>query len=65
MWDVMPLDYEAKLTGEQVFEHVKQYVRPGSVLVFHDSHKAFDRVKIALPLTIEHLLQQGYTFQKL
>ena len=64
-WDVMPMDYDNRLDATQVFENVKQYVRPGSVVVFHDSLKALDRLQTALPKTIEYLLNEGFTFKKL
>ena len=61
-WDVMPMDYDSRLTANDVFENVRQFVRPGSVVVFHDSLKAFDRLQTALPRTIEELLSKNYTF---
>ena len=65
LWDVMPMDYDNRLNAKEVFENVRQFVRPGSVIVFHDSLKARDRLKTALPQTIEHLLNEGYTFKPL
>lgn len=65
MWDVMSQDYNQQLNGWQVLKNVTNFVRPGSVIVFHDSIKAFDRLKIALPNTIEYLLGNGYDFKKL
>lgn len=64
-WDVMPMDYDNRLTGQEVFEHVMEHVRPGSVIVFHDSLKAKERLTTALPRTIEHLIKRGYTFEPL
>jgi peptidoglycan/xylan/chitin deacetylase (PgdA/CDA1 family) len=64
MWDVVTRDYSKYLTPAQVFENVKKYTRKGSVIVFHDSLKAASRMKDALPRSIEWLLEQGYTFEK-
>ena len=64
-WYVMPMDYDSRLTANDVFENVRQFVRPGSVVVFHDSLKAFDRLQTALPRTIEELLSKNYTFKTL
>lgn len=61
-WDIMPKDYDSSLTPEQVFDNVRRYVRDGSIIVFHDSIKAGDRMRYALTHTIEYLKQQGYTF---
>ena len=63
MWDVVTRDYSRLMTSEQVFENVKNHTRNGSIIVFHDSIKAGDRMKEALPKSIEWLLEQGYTFK--
>ena len=63
MWDVVTRDYSRLMTGEQVFENVKKYTRNGSIIVFHDSLKAENKMKIALPKSIEWLLNEGYTFK--
>jgi peptidoglycan/xylan/chitin deacetylase (PgdA/CDA1 family) len=63
MWDVVTRDYSKYLTADNVFENVKKYTRNGSIIVFHDSLKAVERMKEALPRSIEWLLEQGYTFE--
>jgi peptidoglycan/xylan/chitin deacetylase (PgdA/CDA1 family) len=63
MWDVVTRDYSKFMTSEQVFNNVKKYTRNGSVIVFHDSLKAENRMKEALPRSIEWLLEQGYSFE--
>ena len=64
-WDVMPADYDKSLSPEQVLQNVKDFVRPGSVIVFHDSIKAGERMRYALRGTIEHLKALGYEFATL
>ena len=63
MWDVVTRDYSHLMTADQVFKVVKKYTRNGSIIVFHDSLKAGDRMKESLPKSIEWLLEQGYSFQ--
>ncbi|GHT02824.1 polysaccharide deacetylase [Bacteroidia bacterium] len=63
MWDVVTRDYSCLMTPEQVFDNVKKYTRNGSVIVFHDSLKAEEKIKYALPKSIEWLLEQGYQFR--
>ncbi|NPA37625.1 MAG: polysaccharide deacetylase family protein [Chlorobi bacterium] len=63
MWDVLSKDYDASLSWEDVYGNVKKFVRPGSVIVFHDSLKALPHVVKALPVTIKYLLNQGYRFK--
>ncbi|MDR2040713.1 MAG: polysaccharide deacetylase family protein [Tannerella sp.] len=65
MWDVVTRDYSPHMTSQGVFNIVKKYTRNGSILVFHDSLKAADRMKEALPRAIEWLLNEGYRFKLL
>jgi hypothetical protein len=60
MWDVVTRDYSPHMTPQGVFNVVKKYTRNGSILVFHDSLKAVDRMKGALPCAIEWLQSEGY-----
>lgn len=63
MWDVVTRDYSNRLTADEVFENVKKYSRPGSIITFHDSLKSIDKLKTALPKSIEWLRDQGYEFK--
>ncbi len=65
MWDVLSKDYDNRLAADEVFENVKRYVRPGSIIVFHDSVKAWPRLKEALPKTLDYLINEGYSFKVL
>ena len=65
MWDVVTRDYSKLMTSDMVFEVVKKYTRPGSIIVFHDSIKAGDQMKESLPRSIEWLMEQGYSFKLL
>lgn len=63
MWDLVTRDYSKRLNGRQVVEKVKRYARNGSIITFHDSLKAEENIKYALPKAIEWLLEQGYEFK--
>lgn len=63
MWDVVTRDYSNMLTAEDVFNNVKTYVRNGSIITFHDSLKSIDKLKTALPQSLEWLISQGYEFK--
>lgn len=65
MYDVISRDYNYKLTGEQVLNNVKRYARKGSIIVFHDSLKAENNMKYALPRAIEWLKSKGYSFERI
>ena len=63
MWDVVTRDYSNRLTADDVVENVKKYTRNGSIITFHDSLKSIDKLKTALPQSIEWLMEQGYEFK--
>lgn len=65
MWDVLSGDFDTALSGEDCFERCKKAIAPGSIIVFHDSVKAFPRLKICLPLLLQYYSKQGYCFEKL
>lgn len=63
MWDLVTRDYSTRLNGRDVLFNVRRYVRPGSIITFHDSLKSEDKLLYALPRSIEWLLSQGYSFK--
>jgi len=63
MWDVLSIDYNSGLTGERVLQNVTRNVKPGSIIVFHDSDKASDNLYYALPRTLEFLRDEGYSMK--
>lgn len=65
LWDVLSGDFDLNITGKQCFENCKNNIENGSVIVFHDSVKAFPRLKICLPLVLKHYSEQGFTFEKI
>ncbi len=62
MWDVLSGDFDEKVSPEKCYQNVINNVQNGSIIVFHDSLKAFDRLKYALPKTLKHLSENGYQF---
>ena len=62
MWDVLSADFDRSLTAEQCARNVIRHARPGSIIVFHDSEKAFDRLRGALPVVLQHFSGLGYRF---
>jgi peptidoglycan/xylan/chitin deacetylase (PgdA/CDA1 family) len=65
MWDVISCDYNQNITKEEVLRNVLDFVRPGSIITFHDSKKAAPHLKWVLPQAIEALKSQGYEFGKI
>lgn len=65
MWDVLSADYDINLTKEKCLENVIKNVQSGSIIVFHDSIKAFPRLEYVLPRVLKHLKENGFNFKTL
>ena len=65
LWDVLSCDFDTRLDGATCLRYVIDGVRPGSIVVFHDSLKAEDRLREALPATLAHFATLGYRFRSL
>ena len=65
MWDVLSMDYDNRLNAREVANNVIRYTRSGSILVFHDSKKAWNNLQDALPASLDALLKKGFVFRKL
>lgn len=65
MWDVLSGDFDTSISGEKCFENVKKNTGKGSIVVFHDSSKAFSRLEYALPQTLSYFTEKGFVFKSL
>ena len=65
MWDVLSGDFDVALSPAKCTRNVIRNVKPGSIIVFHDSAKAFERLQVALPATLEYFTQLGYRFESI
>ena len=63
MWDVLSGDFDPSVSGKQAADRVIRKSRSGSIVVFHDSTKAFPVLQEALPLVLAHFSGEGYTFE--
>lgn len=63
MWDLVTRDYSKWLTADDVVNNVKRYARNGSIITFHDSLKSIDKLRTALPESLQWLKDQGYAFK--
>ena len=63
MWDLVTRDYSKWLTAEDVVNNIKRYARNGSIITFHDSLKSIDKLRTALPESLQWLKEQGYAFK--
>ena len=65
MWDVMSGDFDPSISKEQCLSNVIKNTEKGSIIVFHDSEKAMDKLKFVLPKVLKHFTDLGFTFQQL
>lgn len=65
MWDVLSGDFDQTITKERCLKNVLNHTQAGSIIVFHDSVKAADRMQYALPRVLEYYAKKGYAFSPL
>ena len=65
MWDILSGDFDTSITNEKCLSNVVDHYKSGSVIVFHDSLKAKDKLMYALPGVLEHLTDHGFKSESL
>lgn len=65
MWDVLSADFDVTITPEKCLQNVIKNTVSGSVIIFHDSVKAYQNLQYALPKAIANLKERGFRFGKL
>ena len=65
MWDVLSGDFDISCSLQQCLANVLLASVPGSIIVFHDSEKAFPRLEYTLPRILRYFSEKGYLFKSL
>lgn len=65
MWDVMSYDFDNKLSPKECVANVLENIKPGSIVVFHDSLKAKDNLRNSLPIILKALHEEGIKMKAL
>ncbi|HWB27140.1 MAG TPA: polysaccharide deacetylase family protein [Chitinophagaceae bacterium] len=65
MWTVLSGDFDTAISPQQCLQNVVKHTGAGSIVVFHDSAKAYQRMAFALPKVLEHFTEKGYVFKAL
>ncbi|MDV7186149.1 polysaccharide deacetylase family protein [Lutibacter sp. TH_r2] len=63
MWDVLSADFDTEISKEKCLRNVIKNTENGSVIVFHDSVKASEKVKFVLPQILDYYTAKGYLFK--
>jgi peptidoglycan-N-acetylglucosamine deacetylase len=65
MWSLLSRDFDQKMSGLNCLNTVIARTKPGSIVVFHDNTKAWERLEFTLPRFLQHFTAEGYTFSVL
>ncbi len=64
-WSHITYDFDKVLATSKRQKNTLKRVKNGSIVVFHDSDKAFPQLENELPKLLEHWHQEGYRFEGL
>lgn len=65
MWDIISMDFDQTITPEECLNNILKNTQSGSIIVFHDSVKAWKNLEYVLPKTLEYLNEKGFVCEKL
>jgi len=65
IWTILSGDFDKKCSPEQCLGNVIGNAKNGSIIVMHDSEKAFTRLRYALPEMLKILSDKGFQFEKI
>jgi peptidoglycan/xylan/chitin deacetylase (PgdA/CDA1 family) len=65
MWDVLSGDFDTSIKPESCYLNVVNNAEPGSIIVFHDSLKAFPNLQYTLPTVLKYYSEKGFQFKSL
>lgn len=63
MWDVLSADFDKEVSPEKCLKNVIENTESGSIIVFHDSNKAFTNLKHTLPIALKYWKEKGFIFE--
>ena len=62
MWTLLTCDFDASLDKDKCLDVVLKKTKSGSIIIFHDSLKAREKLQYVLPRLLEHFSKEGYDF---
>jgi len=65
MWDIITMDFDQTVSPEKCLENVLKNIESGSIIVFHDSLKAWKNLEYVLPKTLAFLNEKGFVCEKI
>lgn len=65
MWDIISMDFDQTVSSDKCLENVLKNIESGSIIVFHDSKKAWKNLEYVLPKTLEFLKKERFVCEKI
>ena len=65
MWTILSGDFDVSITPQQCSSNVLKNAETGSIIVFHDSDKAYERLRYTLPVVLKYFSEKGFHFKKI
>jgi len=65
MWDVLSADFDESISKEKCLDNVLKNTENGSIIVFHDSIKASEKLKYVLSKVLEFYSKKGFEFKSI
>lgn len=65
MWDVLSYDFSPRVTADKCLEKSIKYTRNGSIIIFHDSARAFEKNKLIISQYLRYFKNHNYEFCKI
>lgn len=65
MYRIVAYDWELSVTPQECLQNIIKVIKNGDIIVLHDSLKAFENMKYALPRAIDYLEKEGFIFDVL
>ena len=65
MWDVLSADFDTSISKKKCLDNVIKNTESGSIIVFHDSVKAFANLEYSLPKALKYWAAKGFIFERL
>ena len=65
MWSVLSGDFDNGISNDKCLKNVIRNTGKGSIVVFHDSEKAFEKLHFTLPKVLAHFKDKGFKYEKI
>ena len=65
MWSVLSGDFDVEISNIKCLNNVIKNTGKGSIVVFHDSEKALEKIRFVLPKVLDYFTEQQYEFRNI